>query len=881
MDESQYSTIVSFIWGIADDVLRDLYVRGKYRDVILPMTVLRRLDAVLEPTKQEVLDTKIRLDAARITNQDAALRQAAGQAFYNTSNFTLKDLRARASQQRLRADFEAYLDGFSPNLQEILDNFEFRNQIPRLSRADALGSLIEKFLDPRINLSPHPVGSGAAERPGLDNHDMGTVFEELVRRFNEENNEEAGEHWTPRDVVQLMARLIFLPIADEIESGTYLLYDGALGTGGMLTVAEETLRLLAEERGKQVVSHLYGQEINAETYAICKADLLLKGEGEEADNVVGGPEYSTLSNDAFPAREFDFMLSNPPYGKSWKSDLERMGGKSGVKDPRFIIDHGGDPEHSLITRSSDGQMLFLANMLSKMKHGTKLGSRVAEVHNGSSLFTGDAGQGESNIRRWIIENDWLEAIVALPMNMFYNTGIATYVWVLSNRKAPERQGKVQLIDAGSWFRPLRKNLGEKKNELTAEDIDRVIETFLRFEETKESRILPNESFGYYRVVVERPLRIKGTEAGRVYDAKTIRELRASGERDETSSPAISKVHGDARVKPDPLRGLFEEEIVGKKQVVEYAFDPVLRDVEQVPLTVAGGVDRFLETEILPHSPKAWYSPENIRLGYEVNFLKHFYRPPDKRSLEEIDARIHDLEEKKKALVRKAVTPLRDVPTKPLGSVPPFEIDASWRVVRLWDIARIRSEKGSPDMQLLSVFLGRGVIPYEEGGGQVHKPSLDLSNYQCVRVGDLVLNNQQAWRGSVGVSRYEGIISPAYVVLALSDDLDRRFADYLFQSRVMVAQFVTSSKGVGDIQRDIHIPWLKNVKVPIPPLEVQNETADTLARRLETIEQRLLIYSEEIDLLRELRRGLLADSVSGLRAAEETDLIPSRAGQTRK
>jgi len=322
VNDATYSRIVSFIWGIADDCLRDLYVRGKYRDVILPLTVIRRLDAVLVTTQQAVLDMKASLDAAGIANQDQALRQAAGQAFYNTSQFTLRDLKNRASQQALKADFEAYLDGFSPNVQEIIDNFEFRNQIPRLSKADVLGTLIEKLLDPSINLGPGPVlnEDGSVRQPGLDNHAMGTIFEELVRRFNEENNEEAGEHWTPRDAVKLMARLIFIPIAASIESGTYLLYDGACGTGGMLTVAEDTLKELAAQHGKQVVTHLYGQEINAETYAIAKADFLLKGDGDEADNLVGGPEHSTLANDAFPAREFDFMLSNPPYGKSWKSD---------------------------------------------------------------------------------------------------------------------------------------------------------------------------------------------------------------------------------------------------------------------------------------------------------------------------------------------------------------------------------------------------------------------------------------------------------------------------------------------------------------------------------------------------------------------------------
>jgi type I restriction enzyme M protein len=496
MDQAIHNKIVSFIWGIADDVLRDLFKRGKYPDVILPMCVIRRMDAVLELTKNRVLDTKKMLDEARITEQGAALCDAAGQAFYNTSKFTLRDLKSRGSQQQLLADFEDYLNGFSSNVQDILDNFKFRNQLQTLSKADAIGTLINKFLDPDIDLSP----------AGIDNHSMGTVFEELVRKFNEENNEEAGEHWTPRDAVRLMANLVFLPIEADIRSGTYLLYDCACGTGGMLTVAEETLTAIGNKRGQQVRSLLYGQEINPETYAVCKADMLLKGEGESADHIVGGAEWSTLSHDAFPAQEFDFMLANPPYGKSWKKDLEAMGGKDGMRDPRFRVMHNGE-ELSLVTRSSDGQMLFLANMASKMNDKSALGSRIAEVHNGSSLFTGDAGQGESNIRRWLIESDWLEAIVALPLNLFYNTGIATYVWVLSNKKPAHRKGQVQLIDASQWFRPLRKNLGKKNCELAPEDIERISRTFLDFKETAESKIFPNAAFGYWKVMVERPLRL--------------------------------------------------------------------------------------------------------------------------------------------------------------------------------------------------------------------------------------------------------------------------------------------------------------------------------------------------------------------------------------
>jgi type I restriction enzyme M protein len=709
MEQGQLNWIANFIWGIADDVLRDLYVRGKYRDVILPMTVLRRLDAVLEPTKQAVLDLKASLDAAQIVHQDPALRQAAGQAFYNTSKFTLRDLQSRASQQKLRADFEAYLDGYSPNVQDILENFEFRNQIPRLSKADALGTLIGKFLSPDINLSPNPVpdGKGGEKHPGLDNHGMGTVFEELVRRFNEENNEEAGEHWTPRDAVKLMAKLIFVPIASEIESGTYLLYDGACGTGGMLTVAEEELKELAANQGKEVASHLYGQEINAETYAICKADLLLKGEGDGADNIVGGPEHSTLANDAFPAREFDFMLSNPPYGKSWKGDLERMGGKGGIKDSRFLIDHAGDGEYSLITRSSDGQMLFLANLISKMKSGTPLGSRIAEVHNGSSLFTGDAGQGESNIRRWVIENDWLEAIVALPLNMFYNTGIATYIWVLSNRKPVHRQGCVQLIDATAWFKPLRKNMGKKNCELSEADIQRIVDTFQAFEETEESKIFQNQAFGYWKVTVERPLRlaihsdaehlaalaeaaVDAGEAGleRVVEgadevmgegphmdanqwlelaervarsqglrwtAKKAKLLLAHlGEREESAAPVITKVFKPGKQAADPQRGFFSVELEEGQRVVQYEPDPELRDTEQVPLLEEGGIDTFLAREVLPYAPEAWYDPGSVKTGYEVSFTRYFYKPKPLRTLQEIRADILALEKETEGLLGEIV-----------------------------------------------------------------------------------------------------------------------------------------------------------------------------------------------------------------------------------
>ena len=705
MSKGDINWIAGFIWNIADDVLRDVYVRGKYRDVILPMTVIRRLDTVLEATKEDVLKLNRQLDEAGVANKHAALCQASGNAFYNISPFTLRDLRARARQHQLKADFEAYLDGFSPNVQEILEKFKFRNQIPTLVEADILGSLIEKFTSNNINLSPDPMfdQDGNVLLPGLDNHAMGTIFEELIRRFNEENNEEAGEHFTPRDVVKLMANLIFMPIADDIRDATYRVYDGACGTGGMLTVAEETLDQLACEHGKEVSIHLFGQEINPETYAICKADLLLKGEGQASENIKYG---STLSSDAFPSMAFDFMLSNPPYGKSWKTDLDRMGGKKDFSDLRFVVQHKGE-ELQLITRSSDGQLMFLVNKLTKMIHDTPLGSRIAEVHNGSSLFTGDAGQGESNIRRWIIENDWLEAIIALPLNMFYNTGIATYIWVLTNRKPEHRKGKVQLIDATGIYQPLRKNLGKKNCELSDEQIKRITDMFLAFEETEQSKIFPNEAFGYWKIIVERPLRLAtdlsalqlervekachGANdpqladlvqrvAGRIgpgphmdwnkvlatfrQEAKEI-NIKLTAKRitllkseltatDEAAEPVIKKIHKPDKVDPDPLYGLFGVETGGKHCVVEYEPDTSLRDTEQVPLLTEGGIEAFFRREVLPFVPDAWIAPSKTKIGYEISFTRYFYKPKPLRSLDEIMADLLTLQKESEGLLEQII-----------------------------------------------------------------------------------------------------------------------------------------------------------------------------------------------------------------------------------
>lgn len=653
MDNQVHNQIVSFIWGIADDCLRDVYVRGKYRDVILPMTVIRRLDAMLEETKTAVLAMKKQLDAAKIDNQWPALCNAAGQAFCNASPFLLKDLTSRAKAQTLKADFIAYLDGFSPNVQVILDKFKFRNQIDTMVDADILGAVIEKFTSSDINLSPNPIYKDDAKTilklPALDNHGMGTIFEELIRKFNEENNEEAGEHWTPRDVVELMADLVFMPIADKIKDASYSCYDGACGTGGMLTVAQDRLLTLAKRRGKEVAIHLFGQEINPETYAICKADMLLKGDGEEAEHIMYG---STLSDDQHASRQFDFMLSNPPYGKSWKTDAEKMGGKKEILDTRFNTYLEGGDVMPMIPRTSDGQLLFLLNNVAKMKKDTELGSRIAEVHNGSSIFTGDAGSGESNTRRYLIENDLVEAIISLPDNMFYNTGIGTFIWILSNKKEDRRKGKIQLIDASKMKSPLPRNMGKKNCEFTSDIRNEIMRIFLEMEESEVSMIFNNDDFAYWSVTVERPLRLSVNPDG-VIPADVFKKADelAAVRRAIASVPSGTPLDDWAAfAKATKLKATVLKKIRPFITVKDANANPVageadsdLRDTELIPFTYEGGIEGFMKNEVLSYAPDAWIDEKKTQIGYEISFNKYFYRPVNLRSMDEIIASLNELE----------------------------------------------------------------------------------------------------------------------------------------------------------------------------------------------------------------------------------------------
>ena len=507
MNQKVHNQIVSFIWSISDDVLRDVFVRGKYRDIILPFTVLRRLDALLVPTKEKVLEANAFLIKQNIDDKKA-LENQSGYPFWNISKFTFETLMDDAVN--IDTNLEAYLDGYSPNVQEIISKFKLRNQLETMKEAGVTYLLIEKLCNKEINLSPNEAKNSKGETlPPLTNLGMGYVFEELIRKFNEENNEEAGEHFTPREIIKLMTHILFMPVKDKIKKGTYLIYDPACGSGGMLTEAENFALELTNSKADFM---LYGQEVNPETYAICTSDMLIKG--EKSENIAYG---STLSKDGFSHLHFDFMLSNPPYGKTWKIDEDAIvddRGKKGsqnIKDTRFQI---GLPS------ISDGQLLFLMNMVSKMKHNTELGSRIATVHNGSALFTGDAGGGESEIRKYIIENDWLECIIALPKNIFYNTGIPTYIWIVSNKKDPKRKGKVQLINAMELYEKLRKNLGQKNCEMKSAHIDTITNLYMDLVESDISKIYNNEYFGYNKITVERPLRLSAK-----FTAEAIATLR--------------------------------------------------------------------------------------------------------------------------------------------------------------------------------------------------------------------------------------------------------------------------------------------------------------------------------------------------------------------
>jgi type I restriction enzyme M protein len=599
LDTQTLQPIINFIWTVADDVLINKYLENQYQDVILPMTVLRRLDLALEPTKDQVLKThnefKSKMDnlSGLLTSKD----HGSGLEFYNTSPYTMKML--LDDPKSIDSNFLDYLNGYSENVQDIIQKFKFRNQLETFETTGITFSLLEKFCNPKVELSPEKISPMA----------MGYMFEDLIRRFNEKTNAAAGRHFTPREIIELMTHLVYLPVKDKIQKGTYLVYDPCAGSGAMLTQSKKFATNPEGDIKSKASFHLYGQENTGEMYAVCKSDMLLKG--EDPDKIKFG---STLSQYGFdPNLKFNFMLTNPPYGTSWKEDQKELNvgtaKKIEINDTRFnleIKNFKGELEKQCLTsRSNDGQLMFMLHMLSKMKDPKDGGSRIASVHNGSALFTGDAGSGESGIRQYILENDLLECIIQLPNDMFYNTGIATYVWILSNKKNKERKGKVQLINASSaaFYSKMRKGLGDKKVELLSSHILDIQNIYFDLEENEYSKIFDIEDFGFYQITTQQP------------------------EKDENG-----KIIKDSKGKPKS--------------------DKDLKDTENIPMKE--NIDTYFAREVLPFAPDAWYDKKKMKVGYEIAFNKYFYQYETLRDLGLISKEIFALEAETDGLLNEIV-----------------------------------------------------------------------------------------------------------------------------------------------------------------------------------------------------------------------------------
>ena len=692
MEQSQYNFLFSFIWNIANDVLVNAFNKGDYKKVILPMLVLRRIDVLLEPTKDAVIQMKEQLDKNKIENQAPVLYDITGYPFYNTSKFTMKTLKSEIDPLRLKMNFIEYLNGYSKDVLDIIEKLHLRQVVDNLTEAERLGSIIEKFTSDKINLSSKPVydGEGKILHPALDNHTVGMMFEELLRRFNEENNvTEAGEHFTPRDYVKLLADLAVLPVADKIKATTYSVYDGACGTGGILTIAQERIKQIGKEQGKDVAINIYGQELLPDTYATCKADLMISGHIKSFQYNYAGEEReyiafdSTVSRDGHAGETYDFCISNSPFGTPWKEDLKKRGLKETEKakftDSRFNIAIGNGENRKEITflpDIGDCQMLFLANNLSRMVDDTEMGTRIVEVHNGSSLFTGNAGSGASNLRQYIIENDMLEAIIAMPENDFYNTGIGTYIWIVTNRKEERRKGYVQLIDATDIKSPLRKNLGKKNCETNEADRNEIVKMLLDFKETKKSKIFPNKEFGYYSVTVERPLRLVYENLDEIAlpdlknkgDGELLQRVVEAWEKNlgghTVGDFALFLMLEQMKVKVPASKVKLVRQYLGKhndkadvcfakptKRDSAVVTDPSLRDTEQVPLLYPGGIDAFMEKEVLPYAPDAFYDAANVVVGYELSFTKYFYKPVELRTIADITTDINGIEGRLKGVLK--------------------------------------------------------------------------------------------------------------------------------------------------------------------------------------------------------------------------------------
>ena len=828
METQHYNRLSSFIWNIATDVLVHAFEKGDYKKIILPFTVLRRIDVLLEGTKAKALEKKAFCDRNKLPYEQF-LPPVTGYPFYNVSAFTMSSLKNEIDPQRLKMNVLDWFNGFSADVQDIIDKFQLRHWTDALTAKGRLGSILEKFTDPSVNLSVKPVldDDGNVLLPALDNHAMGTMFEELLRRFNEENNvTEAGEHFTPRDFVRLLARLAVEPVKGSLKDGTYTIYDGASGTGGILTVTQEEFAKVAAETGRKIKTMIFGQELQDDTYATCKADLMISGTIRKFTYRLGSADHpyiacgSTISQDGHAGEKFDFCVMNPPFGTPWKEDLKNWGvaDKKEVSDPRFF-----DGETSFLPDVGDCQMLFLANSVSRMKD-TPLGTRIVEVHNGSSLFTGSAGGGESNLRRHIIENDMLEAIVAMPEKAFYNTGIGTYVWIVTNRKEPRRRGKVQLIDATAISTPLKKNLGEKNCETSEADCDRILKLLTDFKETPESKIFPNEEFGYWEVPVLRPKR--GAEGKPVL---------------KKGKPVLARSRGE---------------------------------FEQIPITYPGGIEAFYEKEVKPYDPEAVFG-EPV-LGYEISFTKYFYKPVELRPAADITADLRALESEtaglldriledrrklKQAIIAEEVTGGTREKTRPTGVFWQPTMPDGWRVRKLRHVLKKLDRARKEGAELL-VCTNKGEV-VKRGDAKIGLVSEDESIYQGVAKGDLLIHGMDTWHGAIAVSDLDGMCTPVVHVCDSSED--KHFIAYCLQNMARGRLFKLISNGVRQNTSDFR-SWEKVAQLPIvlPPLDEQRAIVAHIEAKTAKIDALVAKLGEEVARLKEYRERLIADAVTGKR-----------------
>lgn len=782
--------IINFIWTVADDVLINKYLENQYQDVILPMTVLRRLDLALEPTKDKVLKTyndfKGKLD--NLSGLLTSEQHGSGLAFYNTSQYTMKKL--LADPKNIDVNFLDYLNGFSENVQDIISKFKFRNQLERFEETGITFSLIEKFCNPKVELSPDKISPMA----------MGYMFEDLIRRFNEKTNAAAGRHFTPREIIELMTHLVYLPVKDKIQKGTFLVYDPCAGSGAMLTQS----KLFATDPEGEIKStatfHLYGQENTGEMYATCKSDMLLKG--EDPDKIKFG---STLSEYGFePDLKFNFMLTNPPYGTSWKEDINKLNvgteKQVSIIDKRFnlkVRNFKGELQESCLTsRSNDGQLMFILHMLSKMKDPKDGGSRIASVHNASALFNGEPGSGESLTRQYIIENDLLEAVIALPPDMFYNTNISSFILVLSNVKEDRRKGKIQLINATHYFEKMDKPLGKKRKQLSKKHIDELTMIYLNFKETENSLIFKNEEFGYKQINIFEPLLENG---------KLVKDSKGN-------------------VLPNKESKMIENVPIDKE------------------------IKKHIDENVKPIINNVVYDDKKYKIGYDIPFPKYFFEKNESKYPRELLKTIREIKlnlvrQKADKFFNQYVSDLVVSHSEKMYWLSNYP--KQWEILKAKYIFKEVSIKNSDKEQpLLSVTQDQGVIPRDLLDKDVMNPSDDLSGFKLVTIGDFVIS-LRSFQGGLEFSEYEGLVSPAYTVLKNKKPLDERFFKFLFKSTAFISALQTLISGIRD-GKSIKYKDFGEMYIPYPSIQEQIQIGQELSNdsELQEIEEQIIKLTKE-------------------------------------